>query len=167
LLQGEGNLAIHNNVFVNSSGSAVCVHPHNDVPWNVWILINTIVARDAGIVVRGADESGVQYVAGNAVIAAKPVSAHAEEGNVVDAVEAAPDYLTRPFAEPGDLGLSGKPGRLAGPVIVTRDAASWLGIIEDFEGRSRGNRLRGAYGTRDSPKWPMSLSINPLPDSLS
>ena len=44
LFQGEGNVALYANVFVNDFADGVRVQPHNDVPRRVVIAYNTIVA---------------------------------------------------------------------------------------------------------------------------
>jgi hypothetical protein len=48
LFQGEGNVAIHDNVFVNRSGGAINVRPHNDRPREVLIHHNTVLAAATG-----------------------------------------------------------------------------------------------------------------------
>jgi len=49
LFQGEGNIALHDNVLVNHRGAAINVQPHNDLPRNVTIYHNTVVASDSAI----------------------------------------------------------------------------------------------------------------------
>ena len=44
LFQGEGNIALYNNLFVNSHGDAVHIQPHNDVPRSIDVFYNTILA---------------------------------------------------------------------------------------------------------------------------
>jgi len=51
LFQGEGNIALHHNVFWNPHGDAVRIQPHNDVPKEIVAAYNTVLAKGAG---RGA-----------------------------------------------------------------------------------------------------------------
>ncbi|MDE2366454.1 MAG: right-handed parallel beta-helix repeat-containing protein, partial [Betaproteobacteria bacterium] len=49
LFQGEGNIALYNNLFVNNFGDAVRIQPHNDTPREVGVFYNTIIAAGAGV----------------------------------------------------------------------------------------------------------------------
>lgn len=74
LLQAEGRVAIYDNVFINGSGDAIHIQPHNDVPREVLIFSNTVLASATGIQVRqGADRTYRQRVIANLVAAAVPV----------------------------------------------------------------------------------------------
>ena len=44
LFQGEGNVALYANVFVNEHGDGVRIQPHNDVPRRIVIAFNTVLA---------------------------------------------------------------------------------------------------------------------------
>ena len=76
LFQGEGNLALYNNLFVNEYGDAIRIQPHNDIPKNIDIFFNTVLARDKGIVIQTATGtmSFRQTVGGNAVFAEVPLT---------------------------------------------------------------------------------------------
>ncbi len=84
LFQGEGNVALYANVFVNEHGDGVRIQPHNDVPRRIVIAFNTVLARDAGIVVT--PKEGVpllqQEVVANAVFAGMPFAAAQGSRNV-------------------------------------------------------------------------------------
>ena len=54
LFQGEGHIALHNNVFVNHVGDAVRIQPHNDVPKDIVVFYNTVVASGLGISITGS-----------------------------------------------------------------------------------------------------------------
>lgn len=45
LFQGEGNIAFHHNLLVNSQGPAVWIQPHEDVPREIHVFQNTVVVR--------------------------------------------------------------------------------------------------------------------------
>ena len=77
LFQGEGNVALYANVFVNEHGDALHIQPHNDVPRRIVIAYNTVLAKDTGIAV--VPKEGVPLklleVGGNAVFAGAPLAA--------------------------------------------------------------------------------------------
>ena len=74
LFQGEGNIALYDNLFVNPYGDAIHIQPHNDVPKRIDIAFNTVLAERAGISVvpGGASTTYRQTVVANAVFAAVP-----------------------------------------------------------------------------------------------
>jgi hypothetical protein len=75
LFQGEGNLALYNNVFINSQGHAVHIQPHNDVPREVAVFHNTVLARGHGIRIlarEGQPSTWPQRVLRNLVFAGSP-----------------------------------------------------------------------------------------------
>ena len=53
LFQGEGNVTLYANVFVNDAGAAVTVQPHNGRVRDILVLGNTVVAAGHGISIRG------------------------------------------------------------------------------------------------------------------
>lgn len=78
LFQAEGRLALYNNIFINALGNAIHIQPHNDIPRDMDIFYNTVLASGAGIIVREpaqADGSHTQRVTGNVISAAAPLQA--------------------------------------------------------------------------------------------
>ena len=76
LFQAEGRLALYNNVFINRYGDAVHIQPHNDIPRDMAIFNNTVLARDAGIVIRvkpASEEHYSQRVEGNLIASFRPI----------------------------------------------------------------------------------------------
>jgi hypothetical protein len=73
LFQGEGNLRVLRNLFYTSTGDALVIRPHNDVPKAVSIDGNFVAAVGRGIVVSGGDPTFNQEVKRNSVFAADPV----------------------------------------------------------------------------------------------
>jgi hypothetical protein len=162
LFQGEGNLVLHDNVFVNASGSAVNITSHNDKPRNVTVYHNTVVATGNGIRIANADPGYVQKIIANAVFAATPVSGPNQQGNVTGSYASAADSLVAPTAALGSLDLFPKAGQLAG---TTTDLAQFGGYTDgarDFNGNARTGVHRGAYeGDGSNPGWRLALSIKP------
>lgn len=74
LLQAEGRVAVYDNVFINGSGDAIHIQPHNDIPRDMDVFSNTVLASGAGIKVRAAEDTPFhQRVIGNVVAADIPL----------------------------------------------------------------------------------------------
>ena len=171
LFQGEGNIALYDNVFVNSSGSAINIQPHNDAPRTINVFHNTVVATGSGIRVSGVNTNFVQRVAGNAVFASTPVSVNAQVeqwDNVTAAYASASDYLVNPDGDPnlGELNLFPLEDVLLGDAI---DMTAFQGFSDwdfDFNGDSRTGIFRGAYaGEITNNGWVLAVDIKPPRDT--
>ncbi|PKO73952.1 MAG: hypothetical protein CVU23_00060 [Betaproteobacteria bacterium HGW-Betaproteobacteria-17] len=74
LLQAEGRVAVYDNVFINGSGDAIRIQSHNDIPRDMAIFANTVLASGTGIQVRQAEGAAYrQRVVANVVAAAPPL----------------------------------------------------------------------------------------------
>jgi hypothetical protein len=108
LLQAEGRVAVYDNVFINGRGDAVRIQPHNDVPRDMDIFSNTVLASGTGILVRqGAAAAYRQRVVMNVVAAALPLLGGEAVHNVTmsyhpDLLDAAPAELTLLLLRPGE-----------------------------------------------------------------
>jgi hypothetical protein len=92
LLQAEGRVAVYDNVFINGSGDAIHVQPHNDVPRDMAIFSNTVLASGVGIQVRRAVGTPYhQRVMANVVAASMPLQGGETVYNVTLAYR--PDLL--------------------------------------------------------------------------
>ena len=164
LFQGEGNIALYNNLFINYHGSAVHIQPHNDIPRRVDVFFNTIVAAKHGIRVlrQAGQQAGFrQRLLGNAVFADRPLQGGEQEANVTDAYVEAGHHLRVPFAPLGRLDLSGLPGRLALPPPAARWWRAYLDAERDFDGLWRGVFQPGAYRRDARPLWRPRLEPKP------
>lgn len=146
LFQGEGHVALYNNAFVNRDGDGVVLGPHNDVPKEIRILRNTVVARGFGIRLRGADRGYQQVVSGNAVFADPPLDLEATEDddNFTAGFAEAPDRLRAPDAGLDDLDLrpQGDALRKDRPLALPEDPP---GLGHDRNGQLRTEPFWGAY----------------------
>ena len=159
LFQGEGNLAIYDNLFVNSAGSAVSVQPQNDLPRSIAIFNNTVVASDSGIRVTGGASGTTQRIFGNAVHAASPIAGPNATDNATGTRADAAAVMVAPLADIGSLDLFPKTGALAGPSIDLALVASFTDSATDFNGQARTGRTRGAYeGDGVNPGWKLALA---------
>lgn len=165
LFQGEGNIALYDNLFVNRSGKAINIQPHNDKPRRINVFHNTIVATGTGIGVSGANSAFSQLITGNAVFAATPISAAGSvtvRDNVTDTYANAGTYLLNPTLNPGSLDLFPKPNMLRGAAIDMSTLQGFSNANLDFNGLSRDGVLRGAYGGDvKNTGWVPRLDIRP------
>jgi hypothetical protein len=166
LFQGEGNVALYANLFVNVHGDAVRIQPHNDVPRRIEIAHNTVIAKGAGISVMQKEgaPSWRQDVRANAVFAGVPLAGGVQAGNLAGTMEDAERFLERPFAPPGELDLSPKrsKARAMRGASVTESAAPLPGWERDFDGRPWLPGSIGAYSASGGrPKWLPRLALKP------
>lgn len=158
LFQGEGNVALYSNVFINDGGAAVNIQPHNDVPRQVRVFHNTVYAQDRSIRVSGADSSASQDVVGNATFAGSggAISGGDQRDNITAERGQASTYVTAPTATPPDLHPLGD--ALDGNTIDTSAFDSLLDADLDFDGAARSHQTRGAYTRPGGTPWPLALA---------
>ncbi len=165
LFQGEGDIALYDNLFVNPVGDAIAIMAHKGDPRRIAIFHNTVLARDTGIWFRTTERTERALVRGNAVFAGTPFSGDgaSAEGNVVASYQEADDHLRAPFAEPGQLDLVPREGRLRGSVSLPPDMLWDLpDARRDFDGSGRSGERLGAYdGPGEQPHWMPALEIKP------
>jgi hypothetical protein len=167
LFQGEGNVALYDNLFVNNTGPAVAVQAHEDQPREIRIFNNTVVASSTGIRVSGAAAGYQQKVIGNAVFAATPIDAADQAGNVTGTQAQASAFLVspggNPAATPSTLDLYPLAGTLTGPPLDTSSFDTFLDWNRDFAGLPQNGLFRGAYGGEGTnPGWRPKLERKPL-----
>jgi hypothetical protein len=164
LFQGEGNLALYNNLFVNDHGDAIHIQPHNGIPKTVDIFFNTVLARDKGIVIRTA-RGGASYqqtVAGNAVFAAAPLTGGRRLHNTLGRLSDAVELLVQPAGQIGELDLRPRPDRLQGTALALTWLSRYANWQRDFDGCHRDLKVRGAYGGDTlCPRWRPALAAKP------
>lgn len=165
LFQGEGNIAMHDNLFVNRRFSrAIRIQKHNNLPRRIDIFNNTIVASGEGIAIFNGDPAYQQRVRNNVVFAAKPITGGLQSGNLIGAYAAASQYLNNPGGalNTGQLDLFPIPGKVAGTVASLTDLAGLLDWNVDFNGMPRLLNYRGAYSDDGvNPGWQPVLGIKP------
>ena len=169
LFQGEGNVALYNNVFINRSGSAVHIQQQKDRPRNIDVFFNTVVASGTGIKIRGVDNNSSQNLVANAVFAGRPFyldSAVRRQANISDGYGAAANYLVNPLAEPGSLDAFPKANMLRGAAIDSSAINGFDDWNRDFNSRARDGSYRGAYaGEGQNPGWLPQLALKPDADT--
>ncbi len=168
LFQGEGDIALYSNLFVNPAGDCIAIMAHKGDPRRISIFQNTVVARDTGIWFRKTGETRQALMLGNAVMADKPFSGDgaSAEDNIVAPYEQADEYLRAPFADPGSLDLMPRAGRLTESVSLPPDLLWDLpDARRDFDGVERDGDRFGAYdGGDELQRWTPTLEIKPGPE---
>lgn len=163
LFQGEGNLAIYNNLFWNDRGDAILVRPHNAYPRKVTIFWNTVVSNGTGIKVVGGSDVFKQKVIGNLTFGSPPILSSDQQANLVGSVASAKSYLQYPERPLGKLDLSPLPGKLTAPTNNQALLAVFDDALFDFDYAKRERSFVGAYeDRRDAVRWHPSLDIKPL-----
>jgi Right handed beta helix region len=164
LFQGEGNLAVYDNLFWNDEGDAILIRPHNAFPRKVIVFQNTIVASGTGITVTGGSNDYRQRVIGNLVFASTPLLANDQLSNYASSLVRARSYLRHPDGPLGQLDLSPMPGKLAGTRLPQQLFAGFDDARLDFEGTKRTGASFGAYEpSQAGPRWLPALEIKPPP----
>jgi hypothetical protein len=156
-----GSIALYNNLFVNRYGDAVRIQPHNDVPREIDVFCNAILASGTGISIlekedasQVARQSFTQNVTANAVFALMPIIGVKQMGNITAPLEDAADYLERPLASLGEMSLYPKPGKLQSGPFDTGSLPVFIDSDRDFNNQPRFGRFPGAYnGQGLNPGW--------------
>jgi hypothetical protein len=164
LFQGEGNVALYSNLFVNEHGDAIRIQPHNDIPRRIVIAFNTVVAKGAGVSLIQKDEATPypQTISANAVFADGAIHGGQQTGSLAAPMSEANAFLNRPFAPPGQLDLY--PQRRWPRAVLAKSASapSFPDWKKDFNGRPRSPGSVGAYsGSGSNPGWPPQLERKP------
>ena len=168
LFQGEGNIALYNNLFYNSHGDAIHIQPHNSVPRIVYVFFNTIIAHGDGIVLVGGDTRYRQIVVANVAFGRMPIQANDQAQNFVGSWEAAAQYFVRSTGQPGELDLYPKvPLRSSTPIDI-EGFKQFPDSLLDFNGTPRAGYPLGAYeGEGNNPGWMPTLTLQPSGPSPS
>lgn len=163
LFQGEGNIALYNNLFVNHWGNGIRIQPHKDVPRSISIFFNTILAARRGIHLVNKENPAPfpQWVANNAIFAERPLTGVARgEDNLIQGFQAAQNYLLQPFLAVGQMNLMPQPQKMK-PIKIDRTSVhNFQEWDRDFDGRSSDSRY-GAYAYDQPLNWYPHLAIKP------
>jgi MYXO-CTERM domain-containing protein len=166
LFQGEGNLHLHDNVFVDAGAGwpAVNIRTHNDAPREVWVYNNTVYGADTGIAVTGVNTGFTQAVLGNAIFASSPLNLDGtvqQSDNVTDTVANAGTHVVSPSLDLATMDFFPVAGQLTGAAMDTALVSADVDHDLDFNGTVKDFTYRGAYhgGMADNPGWDLEESI--------
>lgn len=149
LFQGEGNIALYNNIFVNPVGDAVHIQPHHDIPKHIMIAYNTIVASGDGVRLLHRPDTPAPDMTftHNLIFAGRPVAGLTDAGNLAQDDASATLYLRRPDAMPPALDVT--------PLRRLRMSAARLArlpeLTRDYAGQRRNPHDMGALSSAQPP----------------
>ena len=115
LFQGEGRVALYNNLFVNWLGGGVMFMAHNDVPRMVDVTHNTIISHGRALQVTGMPEGLEPRVEGNAIFGQIALPEWDDGRNHVAALADSEAAFVAPLAGLDGLDLRPLDGRLDMP----------------------------------------------------
>ena len=166
LFQGEGNIALYNNLFVNHFGDAIRIQPHNDTARVISVFYNTVIANGAGITLsrREHDPAYPQLVTANMVFANSRIHDAFLEGNLTGELNDAVDFLALPFAPLGEMNLAPTSIKVRKHAGNNAHFAIYPDACVDFDGGGLiGADRIGAYSLdKDRPRWLPTLEIKPV-----
>ena len=148
LFQGEGNVALYDNLFVNPHGDAIRIQPHNHLPRSIFIFGNTVLASGVGIAVTGGEAGFGRHVGGNAVFAAEALRGVAGAENFTAPYDQAREALHAPFDAPRRLDFAPRGEALAGGGMLPEAARRFPDWNVDLAGVTRLGPFFGACAPR-------------------
>ena len=166
LFQGEGNIALYNNLFVNHFGDAIRIQPHNDTARIISVFYNTVIANGSGITLSRREHDPVhpQLVTANMVFAKSRMRDTFLEGNMTGELNEASDFLSRPFAPLGEMNLAPTDGNVRKHAEGDMRFDMYPDANLDFDGDLHGKGGIGAYALgKVKPRWVPMLEIKPAP----
>src|SRR5581483_6789424 len=118
LLQAEGRISLHDNVFVDGQYAAVVFDVNNAALKLAYVYNNTIYSSQQGIRF-GSTPTQDDAVTGNLVFAATPISGPAAHvsNNILDGFDNAGLYVKAPSLTLGSMDLFPLVGKAGGPAL--------------------------------------------------
>jgi hypothetical protein len=165
LFQGEGNIALYNNLFVNHFGDAVRIQPHNETTRAISVFYNTVIAKRSGLTLvrREHDPMYLQFVTANIVFAESPVRGISHEKNLTGEFDEARKYLTRPFGPLGEMNLKPVIAKIQKYSEDSRPIDIYPEADLDFDGNLRTGLNLGAFAiNKTESRWRPALEIKPM-----
>jgi len=144
LFQGEGNIALYNNLLFNPRGEGVRIQPHNHKPREVAVFNNTIVAAALGIEISGGEPGYARRFEHNLVYGNPPMRSEISGENFTGDYDRARAAFVRLDTDSARLDLT---PRSALRVPRSAIGAEWLalpGADQDYLARARGGAAFGA-----------------------
>ncbi len=145
LFQGEGNIALYNNLLVNPRGEGVRIQPHNDKPREVAVFNNTIVAAALGVEFVGGEPGYGRLFTHNLVYGNPPLHSEVDGENLTGAYDRAREAFVA--LNPTDPSRLDHTPRAGAPSPQFGLGADWLALPsaqQDHIGRPRPGASFGA-----------------------
>ena len=147
LFQGEGNIALYNNIMLNTLQAdvpAVAIQPHNDIPRTVRIFRNTIVSPGTCIRIISAPGIDTQHIVANVLLCDTPIIGGRARNNVSAPYALADQYLNNPYGRDGLLDAYPKKGAVRGAPRAIPNSTGLDAVDVDFNGTRRTGAFAGA-----------------------
>ncbi|MCK6459527.1 MAG: right-handed parallel beta-helix repeat-containing protein [Planctomycetes bacterium] len=162
LLQAEGRVSIHDNVFVDCTGDGIHLQNHYGKLQRAYVYNNTFFGVETAIrFVHPATDD--HLVAGNLMFSGQALAgAYTKESrNLHVAVANAKDYVRNPSLVLGKMDFYPLPGRCKGDPIDLSFFAHETDSGRDFNGADKGDgSYRGAYaGEGTNPGWQLDALV--------
>lgn len=166
LLQGNGRLHIHDNVFVDSANPAMRLTNHDGKTVIDALVYNNTIYDTAQGIVFGSAPSGQSLVAGNAIFSPSPFggAVSVEVDNITDSVDSAATYVENPSLVLGQMSFHPVAGSaLKSTAVDVSVASADVDHDRDFNGTVKDFTYRGAYhGEGPNPGWQLADDKKPL-----
>lgn len=76
LFQGEGNIVLNDNLFLNPDGNAIAIQPHKDFPRSVLVTGNLIAAKGLALRLQGVPSGSQLTVEDNEILEGVSLQSH-------------------------------------------------------------------------------------------
>jgi len=162
LLQASGRVSVHDNIFVDTVGTAMVVTDHDLPLRRARIYNNTVYAAQTGFLFGSAAPEG-DLVRGNLVFGPALVSGPVadEADNLLFAMGDAPMVVGSPSLVLGEMDFYPLVGQAQGTAIDLSSVAAEIDYAADFNRASKGGfAFRGAYaGEGTNPGWQLDAEL--------
>lgn len=166
LFQATGNVSVHDNLFIKSTGSALVFTNHQGKTMKLAYAYHNTFVTPGTAVVFGSAASVDDLVTGNLFLAGTATSGtiqHASDNLSAPYAQAA-QYVKSPTLTLPGLDLFPLAGKAQGTAIDLSKVMNEVAPLLDFNGQSKGARLfRGAYASEGTnPGWAPVQGIKTL-----
>jgi len=162
LIQAEGRVSIHDNVFLDCTGAAIYLGDHNGTLRRAYVYNNTFYGVDRAV--HFGDPAREDHlVVLNLMFSDSGVggSVTRVSDNIHDTVANAGNYVKNPSLVLGEMDFYPLAGECTGPALDLSALAGETDYDRDFNGDDKGTFIyRGAYaGSGTNPGWQIDDGI--------
>jgi len=162
LMQAEGRVVIHDNVFVDCANEGIYLTNHNKTLKLAHVYNNTFYAMDRALHFANAASEG-HSVVGNLMFTDRGATGSFtnSSGNIAETVANATLHVKQPNTTLGSMDFYPLPGKCQGAALDLAPFAGHTDHALDFNGNPKGTAtFRGAYaGEGTNPGWQLDDAI--------
>ncbi len=162
LIQAEGRVAIHDNVFVDCAGTGIYLTNHNKTLKLAHVYNNTFYSMDRAIHFANSASEG-HSVVGNLMFTNRGATGSItnSSGNISDTTANAYLHVKQPSTTLGSMDFYPHPGKCQGSALDLSAFTGHADYARDFNGTAKGSAtFRGAYaGEGTNPGWKLDGAI--------